>query len=65
MRVISSMRSSTRSRRRPEHNARESAEVHVKTMDEVAYLKRKAEIRSDPSLSWEKKERKIKALTDE
>jgi len=34
-------------------------------MDEVAYLKRKAEIRSDPSLSWEKKERKIKALTDE
>ena len=32
---------------------------------EVEYRRRKAEIREDPALSWERKEREIKALGDE
>lgn len=32
---------------------------------EVSYRRRKAEIRQDPGLSWEQKERQIKALGDE
>ena len=39
----------------------------TKTPDqlEAEYLARKAQIRSDESLSWEKRELAIKALTDE
>ena len=32
---------------------------------EDEYLRRKAEIRQDPALSWEAKERQVKALGDE
>ena len=39
----------------------------AKTPDqlEAEYLKQKAEIRSDPALSWEKKELTIRQLGDE
>ena len=38
-----------------------------KTLEELerAFLRRKAEIRGDESLSWEKRERQIKELSDQ